>query len=166
MKFQEIKHMTQARYASDIDWEYLQNILDRYSKEYNLDLNPEFQRGHVWTEQQQIDYVEYILRNGQSGRDIYFNCPGWMHTMDGQMVLVDGKQRITAVLKFLNDEIKAFGLYHSEYEGRIPFDCGFKFHINDLSFQDEILQWYIDINSGVAHTTEEIEKVRQMIKNL
>ena len=38
-----------------------------------LQLNPEFQRGHVWTEEQQIAWVEYYLRGGKSGNTIYLN---------------------------------------------------------------------------------------------
>jgi hypothetical protein len=35
--------------------------LDRYVA-MGLQLNPEFQRGNVWTEEQQIKYIEYRLR--------------------------------------------------------------------------------------------------------
>ena len=35
-----------------------------------LQLNPEFQRGHVWTEEQQIAWIEYHLRGGKSGNTI------------------------------------------------------------------------------------------------
>lgn len=40
---------------------------------YGLQLNPRFQRGHVWTEQQQIAWLEFFLRGGKSGIEIYFN---------------------------------------------------------------------------------------------
>ena len=30
--------------------------------EMGLQLNPDFQRGHVWTEEQQIAWIEYHLR--------------------------------------------------------------------------------------------------------
>ncbi|MCP4427239.1 MAG: hypothetical protein GY803_22350 [Chloroflexi bacterium] len=36
-----------------------------------VDISPDYQRGHVWTREQQTKYVEHILRNGISGRDIY-----------------------------------------------------------------------------------------------
>jgi len=38
-----------------------------------LQLNPDFQRGHVWIENQQIKYIEYILRGGKTARVIYLN---------------------------------------------------------------------------------------------
>jgi len=37
-------------------------------------------------------------------------------------------------------------------------------HISLLQTHAEVLQWYIDINSGcVIHTTEEIQKVKDML---
>lgn len=38
-----------------------------------MQLNPDFQRGHVWIENQQIKYIEYILRGGKTARVIYLN---------------------------------------------------------------------------------------------
>lgn len=166
MKFRDIPKFTNAHYSIDVFWDDLIVHLERYHKKYKSNLDPEFQRAHVWTEAQQIAYVEYIMQGGLSGRDIYLNCDGWMNTMTGTMQLVDGKQRITAVLKFLKNELRAFGLLCNEFEGNMPFDYGFKFHVNDLDTEQEILEWYIHLNSGVAHTTEEIEKVKSMIQEL
>jgi hypothetical protein len=128
------------------------------------DLNPDFQRAHVCTEEQQSKYVEFILRSGQSGRDIHFNCKGWMRQFDGVLVIVDGKQRLNAVLSFLSDKIPAFGRLLSGYEDKLPFDASFNFHINDLSTRKDILQWYLDLNEGgVVHTAEELEKVKMLL---
>lgn len=52
---------------------------------YNLQLNPEFQREHIWTQGQQEKYIEFILRGGKSGRDFYFN---WNRKTD-EFVCVD-----------------------------------------------------------------------------
>lgn len=168
MKFQDIPKIKNSHYHVDIPWGGLQDHLDRYLKYYNLELDPDFQRGHVWSENQQIAYVEYILREGMSGREIYFNCPNFMGNSDdvGPMQLVDGKQRITAVLRFLNNEIKAFDYYFNEFEDRLPLMCGFSVHINNLKSKKDVLQWYIDLNSGIAHTEEEIKKVKNMMERI
>ena len=42
--------------------------LDRLINEEGLQLNPDFQRGHVWTEDQQVKFLEFILRGGKTGR--------------------------------------------------------------------------------------------------
>lgn len=38
-------------------------------------------------------------------------------------------------------------------------------NINDLQTKADVLQWYIDFNSGgVVHTDEEIERVKKLLK--
>jgi len=84
------------------------------------------------------------------------------------MVIVDGKQRINAVLDFLNNKIKAFGYYHSEYEGKfISTSCMFDVYVADLKHKKDVLQWYIDMNTGgTTHTSDEIIFVKSLLHNL
>jgi len=166
-KFKDIPQFSIARYTVNHSWRYIGGwIKENESHIKNgFFLNPDFQRGHVWTEQQKIDYIEYCLRGGQASQQILFNCPGWMHDFRGPMVCVDGLQRITAALDFMDDKVKAFGSYCSEYD-KIPFDLDFVVKIFDLD-EVGVLELYIDINAGgTQHTTEEIEKVRKMLKNI
>lgn len=136
--------------------------------DYNLQLNPDFQRGHVWTEEQQIAYVEFFLKGGKSGRDFYFNLN------DDEYVCVDGLQRTTSLMRFVNNEIKVFGQYFDEfdfdkflveYQARAEF--AINIYRNNLSSKKEILEWYVDMNSGgTPHSKEEIERVQKMIVEL
>lgn len=163
MKFEDIKQFPNPHYSIDVSWIYLKETLyDNFGQGFNIDLDPLFQRGPVWTEVQQITYVEFILQGGKSGKDIYFNCPDW-DVGEGDMSLVDGKQRLTAVMAFLDNEIKVFGCYLNEYEDSMSIMTGFNFHINSLN-DKEVLEWYISLNSGIAHTDEELNRVRGMIK--
>ena len=168
-KFRDIPRFTRdGKYRSDTSWDYFINDwVPKHIEELNFDMDPDFQRSHVWVESQQIRYCEFILRGGKSARDIYINHPGWMTDWNGDMVLVDGKQRIEAVRRFLHNEIKVFGHYFNEYEDRLPLlDASFSVNVNDLQTRAEVLQWYLDINAGgVVHTNEEIEKVRRLLEN-
>lgn len=39
--------------------------------------------------------------------------------------------------------------------------------VNDLKTEKEVLQWYVDMNSGgTPHTNEEIERVKKMIQEI
>ncbi len=39
------------------------------------------------------------------------------------------------------------------------------FQVNDLLTREEVLQWYIDLNTGgTDHTDEEINRVKEMLK--
>lgn len=93
--------------------------VEEAQEEEHLELCPEFQRGHVWTKEQQMAYIEFLLRGGKTGRDLYFNNPSQHHTVPegayNAFVCVDGLQRITAMRRFIHNEIPAFGSFFSEY---------------------------------------------------
>lgn len=168
MKFRDIPQFTRAgAYQVNIPWVHLEKTLDDYINHLNLQLCPDFQRGHVWTKKQQIAYVEYILRGGKSARVIYFNCPHWQGgymPKEGEFVCVDGLQRLTAVLAFLHNEIPAFGCYYKDYEDGLPIMTDFSFNVNELNTRAEVLQWYIEMNSGgTPHTNGGIERVKKLL---
>lgn len=169
MKFGDIPQFTKsASYAIDVSWRYLEEHIDQQVKDYKLDLDPDFQRAHVWTTAQQIRYVEFVLRGGHCSNAILTNCVNWQRTSGlGAYVLVDGKQRLTAALKFLRNEIPIFGRhYYKDFTDRLSItDASFRWHVNDLETRSEVLQWYIDWNAGgVAHTDKEIERVRKLLE--
>lgn len=157
-----------GNYEIDVPLGFLLDAIEKYKKDYQLDTSPDFQRAHVWNEQKQIKYVEFLLRGGLSSRVLYFNCPNWMGVkrVVGPMVLVDGKQRLEALTKFLTNNLMLFGKYKLEDIDRSVFRISktMKIHINNLETRKDVLQWYIDINDGgVAHTTEEILKVKELL---
>lgn len=131
-----------------------------------LQLDPDFQRAHVWDRQKQVAYVEYVLRGGKFSKDLYFNCADWNGYKTQPIVLVDGKQRLQAVRLFMAGELEVFGnLTIDCFEGRLPHYYCFTLNMNDLKTREEVLTWYLDINSGgVVHTAEELEKVRQLLR--
>jgi len=179
MKFSDIPQLTRsASYRVHQSWSHLKETLERYKERYGtmagLDLNPDFQRGHVWTKQQQIDYVEFKLKGGEGSDIIFFNCTGWMNKYEGPFVLVDGKQRLTAVQEFMENKLRIFkhldrkckGFLLSDFEDKMhSMNPSFIFCVNDLPNMDLVLQWYLELNSGgTPHTKEELGKVRAMLK--
>jgi hypothetical protein len=155
-------------YEVNIGLEFLERKIQEFEQDYNLELNPDFQRGNVWTDEQQISFVEFYLRGGKTARVIYFNCPYWNDynndKYDMGMVCVDGLQRLTALRRFLNNEIPAFGTLYKDFEDRISSDVDLLFNVNNLKTRKEVLQWYIEFNSGgTVHTEEEIERVKRLL---
>ena len=77
MKLKDIKKFISDEYGYEINigFSYIEKALEDYVENYKLDLNPDFQRGHVWTEEQQTAYMEFLLKGGKTSRVIYFNCP-------------------------------------------------------------------------------------------
>ena len=139
--------------------------------EEGLQMNPDFQRGHVWTEEQQTAYIEYILRGGESGKAFYFNYPSRKISVNNgynEFVCVDGLQRSTAIQRFINNEIKVFGQYYKDFGSKlIRMEYSMSVYINDLQSEKEVLEWYVQMNAGgTPHTKEEIERVKKMMEQL
>lgn len=169
MKYADIPQLTPfGSYSINVSWDYVEDWIDhKEHSPYTIDLDPPFQRAHVWTEQQQREYVEFKLRGGRGSNQILWNCPGWMAKITGPLVLVDGKQRLEAVRKFLRNDLSIFsGHYCSDFEDRLRLSCAdFIFTVNNLPDTQAVLQWYLELNSGgTPHTTAELEKVRKMLE--
>lgn len=166
MKFDKIPQFPRAHYECTVDWSGLEDHLARYTRNYDLNLDPDFQRAHVWTRKQQVKYIEYVLQGGEVGRVIMFNCPNWMTNKGtaGPMELVDGKQRLEAVRAFMRNEFTVFnGVYCRDIEN-VEYHVSFLFRICSLNTREDILRLYLNINSGgTPHTKEELDKVRALL---
>lgn len=172
-KFKDIPKFTSAgSYEVDYQLNRLVRFIEDEVAEYDLQLNPDFQRGHVWTEAQQIAWLEYHFKGGKSGNTIYLNYPFWGSNRTPKpdeyqdYVCVDGLQRITAAQRFINNEIKIFGSYYKEFKDKIRMiNVTMHVNVNNLQSKKEVLQWYIDMNSGgTPHSTEEMNRVKELLQ--
>ena len=158
-------------YAIDLMWKHLEEWIKHQVEDVAgtdmapLNLDPDFQRAHVWTEAQQRAFIEYKVRGGRDGGNLLLNCVGWGSTYKGPFELVDGKQRMEAVRKFLRNELAVFdGHFFKDIGGHLPLHCSFRVHINNLPTRERVLRWYLAINTGgTPHTEAEIEKVRELL---
>jgi uncharacterized protein with ParB-like and HNH nuclease domain len=173
----DIKQFTEVgNYEPTVGLKYLEKTLKEFEEDCGLELNPDFQRGNVWTEEQQIAYLEFYLRGGKTARVIYFNCPFFVKgslkdyrngKYEMPMVCVDGLQRLTALLKMIRGEIKVFGIYIQEFEDYdiLMRGLNIRININNLQTKKEVLQWYLDFNQGgTVHSDEELIRVRKMLE--
>lgn len=155
-----------AQYSVDVAWHHLEEFLASALSE-GLDLDPDFQRGHVWTDAQASRYVEWILRGGSSGRDLWFNCPRYFHggRRAGPYELVDGRQRLTAVRRFMRGELPAYDRVLGEYRDRPErMHTKFAWHILELPTRADVLKFYLDLNDGgTAHAESELARVRALL---
>lgn len=164
-RFADIPPYREGTHLTQVPIRHLRSALQDLQGNGVLAMEPDFQRAHVWTRRQQEAFVEHVLRGGRN-TVIRWNCPGYHSaTPHSTTVLVDGKQRLTAILKFLEDEIPAFGKLAHEYQDVIPVNAQLQFLVNDLNTREEVLQWYLEINQGnVAHTEDELDHVRNLLR--
>ncbi len=168
MKYSDIPKLTSwGNYMVDSELKYFLEHIKEMEDELELSplqLCPDFQRGHVWTEAQQVSFIEFILKGGRC-QPILFNHPGWQDSYKGEFVLVDGLQRITALRKFFNNEIQAFSCFYDDFEDkRLINRITLTYYINNLKTRREVLKWYIELNSGgTPHTAEELKRVKHLL---
>lgn len=174
MKFQDIKRFPHSSYHVNVGWSYLEkHIADMMADISLVHIQPDFQRGYVWTEEQQIAYVEYVLRDGTYGRDLIWNCPSWSGRYgfdDTQpIVLVDGQQRLGAVRAFMSDQISVFGHLYSQFEDKMAplTGPGFIFNVFELQTEREVLDLYLALNTGGSiHTQEDLRPALEKLERL
>lgn len=186
--------MTQRRSISDVYQPVsmdrvdvgLGRLEDSFQNLYNTDINPDYQRGHVWTDEQRRRYVGFVIQGGQNRPLIINEGPkgngvGWPgreneDSYTFRTELVDGKQRYTSLTKWFNGALAA-RLYD-----------GSTLHIEELEQDDksmrllrstirirlgmvklnrtETLRYYLRLNGGgTAHSDDELERVREMLEN-
>lgn len=169
MKFTDFRWMTSATNNQyTVMWTSLERMLRADNATFGgADLDPIFQRGHVWSLDQRRAYVEYILRRGASAKDICFNCTGYSRGHTSRFVLMDGKQRLESVRMFMRHELAIFGgHYLKDFQGDIPTHAYFTFMVFEFDTDEAILQWYLDHNEGgVVHSKEELERVRGLLRS-
>lgn len=165
-----------SNYAVDFQMHRLKPQFETYANDYgSFEYCPDFQRGHVWTRDKQIAFIEAIARNTLSTSllTITLNCPtfddGRVETDLSGFCIVDGLQRVTAIQDFIDGKFKVF----DDQFGYDDFDMSrFSFkrvHIRvqvfSFAWKKDLLKYYISINSGgVVHSDDEIERVKKLLE--
>lgn len=170
-----IKPVLHALYEVDTFWHTAKEQIESIGQDYGgLEMMPDYQRGHVWTSEQQERYIENMMKGAvpTSGRLLQFNCPDWNDSAHGESDLpsglqcLDGLQRFTSVQRFLANEIRPFGLPLSEFMGTAYSPKRYRFRIAIFGYRTrrEVLGHYLDYNDGgTPHSPDEIARVRGML---
>lgn len=170
MRFRDIPQFPSARWAVDVPWTHLDGNLETLAGEGELRLDPDYQRAHVWTLEQQTAYVEFQLMGGELSRSIIFNAPYWTRhgvpPEETYVELIDGKQRLEAVRAFLRGDLRVFGLRYGDFEDKLPtMEHRFRFQLCCLETREEVLQLYLKINAGgTPHSAAELDRVRKLLE--
>lgn len=191
-QFQDASPFPLAPWGVDVPWGYIERQLADFTKHEGLDLDPDFQRGHVWTEDQQRAFVEYMLLGGPAATTIYFACDGFNTAKrSGPVCIVDGKQRLEAIRKFMRNELAIFmnhqhrkpavwdagpyqehftavrtGCFLSDFTDNLRMTRRetLRFCVADMN-RPTMLRWYIALNAGgTPHTDAEIERVKALLE--
>lgn len=139
-----------------------------------VELNPDYQRGHVWTPAQRTTFCESFIR-GQASALLMFNCPSYHGALSDRvgdlpkhlMQCIDGLQRFTALTDYAADKVQVFGDKVCSDFDQSPFDVRrqrAQVRVYGLQSRAELLRFYIDLNSGgTVHSDEELTRVRALL---
>lgn len=132
-----------------MQWEsYSHPISDvrEWADNKRLELRPDFQRNEVWTQAAQIMLIDTILK-GIPIPKIYIKSI--VKDEKTYRIVVDGQQRLTAILKFVRDEFSLKKPYNGEY-------FNMKYSQLPKEERDKFIRYKIDINEIFNPTDEEI----------
>ncbi len=121
--------------------------------------------------------LDRARRNAPPTQPIRFNSPAFgganhIKTSDlpETVVLVDGKQRLNAIREFADNKIAVFGgVFLKDFDDGdlLMRRIDILYQVNKLQTKKELLQWYLEMNEGhIAHTKEELDRVREMMKKV
>lgn len=167
--FAIVNPLPSATYQVDIFLNAIESSLEMFKNYGELELAPDFQRGHVWTMGHKVGYIESLLR-GAAPTLIRFNCTGYAEreapedaNIGPGVQCIDGLQRLTAIREFVRGDLAVFdGLCAKDFEDT-HFDIRrhrVQFQVYTFFYRHELLQFYLNLNSGgVVHSDQEIARV-------
>jgi hypothetical protein len=147
----------------------------RGSRGTALKLDPDYQRDHVWTKKQATTFVGFLLEGGQAPLiymqryDSNKNVPAGADYCDMPIEVLDGQQRVRAIVAWMRNEIpavltdgtKIWFKDTDEVDRRgLPM---MRIAFIDLNRKEQ-LRFYLALNrGGTVHTNKEIERVRTLL---
>ena len=114
-----------------------------------LELRPDFQRRAVWSTHARVMLMDTIIRNVPMPK-IYLASE--IRNKKTYRIVIDGQQRISAILDFLHDKFSLNDPYEGNERGR-------KFSELGVEVQDRFLSYQIDFNEAVKPSDEEVREV-------
>ena len=133
-----------------------------------VDFDPPYQRGHVWELPAKLRLLDTIFDRGTIGtfafcmRDYGFKGPLYE--------VVDGKQRLTALVEFAQDQFRFRGLLYSEMHcsDRSLFDnCPTTVYDLEEGGEKDVLRLFLRINrEGTPVDEKHIEMVRARLEEI
>lgn len=120
-----------------------------WSKAQRLELRPDFQRRAVWSATARIMLMDTILRGVPMPKIFLKNI---IREDSTYRIVIDGQQRISAILDFLRDKFSLDEPYTGNIKGK-------RFSELDKETQERFLNYQIDFNEAVNPSDEEVREM-------
>lgn len=142
-------------------------------KEYGLNMNPDYQRGSVWSLRQKRAYVGYILEGGET-LPLILNIPD---SGAAYSELIDGKQRLTAICEWISGEFNArlydgrevsYKILEADPVSKRLMNSAVMLTIGTVCLpRRKAIEYYLKLNgAGSPHTDAELQHARTLLSKL
>jgi hypothetical protein len=147
-------------------------LLNQYREFGGIDMDPDYQRGHVWSLSDKVALIKSIFENVDIGKFVFINRTYEHAVESGNFYeVLDGKQRVTAILEFYENRFSHAGLYFKDLcrQDRIHFE---NYPISYCVVKEGVLtdemkyKYFLMLNvAGVPQDEKHIEYVRKLYLN-
>lgn len=133
---------------------------------FGVDMNPEYQRGYVWSQEDKENLIDSIFNHRDIGKFVFVRLPFKENSPTYEVL--DGKQRINAIKEFYEDRLLYKGLKYSEMNVRDRYFFQ-NYSVNIAEVQDcslnQKLKIFYHLNvSGKIMDKEHLEKIKLKIE--
>ena len=149
----------------------LGSFLDMYA-EGEYDFDPEYQRGLVWTTEQKQAFIKALMIGKAEIQPIFIYNPT---KRKARMEILDGKQRLTAILEYVRGNFEVEGLYYKDlnrsdihifnYVPMVYKEIKYYDHkvgLTNMPMQQKI-ELFLQVNGYGQHVSDEhLEKIKNM----
>ena len=132
---------------------------------FGVDLNPDYQRGNIWDNDDKVNLIDSIFNNNEIGR---FCLNRREYSKDKLYEIIDGKQRLTTIIEFITNKFKYKNKYWYELHPRDRDRfTGMRVQIAELQESNKkiIYRYFLKMNvSGRQQDKEHIEYVKELLE--
>lgn len=147
----------------------MSHIGDILSKAYHfgIEMSPDYQRDYVWDEKDKVALIDSIFNNIDIGKFCFVHND---YTEEKLYEILDGKQRIRAILDFFENRFPYKGKYFNDlstYDQNWFENYSISSALVPSGNKKQILKYFLMLNtSGKVMDKEQLEKVQKMYDSI
>ena len=144
--------------------QHLFSLIDKHYR-WNIDYNPFYQRDYVWSLEDKIELIKSIFNNIDIGKFAFIENEV---TDKYDYEILDGKQRLNALIEFYEDGFMYEGKYFSELSTMDKSHLlGHNVSVGEVRnySNEKKLRYFYNLNAkGRVMDKEHLRKIEEMIK--
>ncbi len=172
-QWSSVPQFPRAAYRVDVPWAMLPKYIAEEERNLGLRVEPDYQRGRVWTAAQKRAWVEHCLMGGETAKEVTLVCEHFAGVPSGRYAVADGLQRLTTAIGFVQGYVRVFpddarpeGYALGDFDGKLSFIRHMLAFVTVVAptRADELLL-YLRINAGgTPHGPAELDRVRGLLR--